>query len=189
MDIICGCLPAVFYVDDHHSIIDLRTSNFWHFVAIREIATQAFKDVVVHNLKIGAQLKFRRPDCVVCRPFCLIRDTLCFGSEPVGGLDRVSCINPCASSFPGLPAREASNEYRSNGKPARSVGEIARPFNKIPLMGGITVIVLGWALMGKAFETLFFLDERRHGLPVIIFGFIAAIGCAALGTFLIVEMT
>jgi hypothetical protein len=112
-----------------------------------------------------------------------------FGSEPVGGLDRVSRINASTSSFPGLPACEASNEYRSNGKPARGVREIARPFNKIALMGGIAVIFLGWALMGKAFETLFFLDERRHGLPIIIFSLIAAIGCAILGTFLIVEMT
>ncbi len=154
-----------------------------------EGARIATEEYISRDTDISAQLTLCRFDCVVGRSFCFIRNTLCFGGESVRSFNRVSRINPSTSSFPSLPAREASNEHRSNGKPARGVGEIARPFNKFVLMEGIVVIVLGWALMGKAFETLFFLDERRHGWPIIIFSFVTAIGCAAFGAFWIVEMT
>lgn len=91
---------------------------------------------------------------------------------------------------------EPTRVYRSPGDNGSSYGQspsrpgkYSHPLNKLPLIIGVIIILLAYVLCGKAFETLFFLSERKHGLPIVIFGFLGAIGCAALGTFLIVRLT
>jgi hypothetical protein len=93
------------------------------------------------------------------------------------------------SRFANLPTRESGNNERSSSERPSYEGENLRPFNKFGLVGGVTTLLLGTVMMGKAFEIFFFLDERPHGLPLVIFGVFISLICIVLGTFLIAEMT
>jgi hypothetical protein len=100
-----------------------------------------------------------------------------------------SGIGGTLSHFPSLPAREASNDEGGNRQSAGGVSEPPRPINKFALRGGIVLMLVGFPLMGKAFETLFYFDERQHALTIIIFCFFAALVCVAYGSPLIMEIS
>jgi hypothetical protein len=91
--------------------------------------------------------------------------------------------------FPSLPAREQRDTKGGESQRASSVSEPPRPLNKIVLVTGVVLMLLGFPLMGRAFEILFFIDERQQGLPIIILYVLCSLVCGAFGSVLIMEMT
>jgi hypothetical protein len=106
-----------------------------------------------------------------------------------GSIGKPPGIYRSLAHFPSLPAREQRNAKGGESQRASSVSEPPRPLNKIALVSGVVLMLLGFPLMGKAFEILFFNEERQQGLPIVILYVLCSLVCGVLGSFLIVEMT
>lgn len=192
-DIIGWRSPAVFNNSSNNVIGHVLAANFNGLVAVGGIAQGTLQDHVSDYANIGAQLSLGCFYCIVSGPFCLIGEPARFGNGSIGFAERgesvLMLLFSASAHFPSLPASETCDDEGRRGERSGSIGKIPRPLNKFALMGGIVIIFVGFPLLGKAFETLFFLDDRRHGLTVIIFCVLCSLACIAAGTFLIVEMT
>lgn len=132
-------------------------------------------------------------DGLICQPEA-VKDRTNIGAElplfsvgrGVGLVTSRVCEPACIYRPP--PSEESYDESSYSQGPSRT-GKYRRPLNNATLIVGVLVIAIGCILSGKAFNTLFFFDERKHGLPIIIFSFIGALICAAVGSFLLVRMT
>ena len=61
-------------------------------------------------------------------------------------------------------------------------------FNQLMLMGAIIAFIFGLGLMCFAVDTLFFMEERQHGFPLVICSFFCSLALTFVGCMLIVEM-